>query len=75
MTETIEVVGSGAGASAARSGALSALRLPELQALAAELGLRGTSGMRKSDLVSAIRERRAGGTSSAAPRDEAPARE
>lgn len=64
MTETIEVAGdttSGAAAPAARSGALSALRLPELQALAAELGVRGTSGMRKSDLVNAIRERRAGG--------------
>jgi transcription termination factor Rho len=41
-----------------RSGALSALRLPELQALAAEIGLTGASGMRKPELVAAIRERR-----------------
>src|SRR5690606_4489426 len=44
--------------SAPRSGALTSMRLPELQALAGELGLRGTSGMRKSDLIAAIREHR-----------------
>lgn len=41
-----------------RTGALSTLRLPELQALAAEIGLAGASGMRKPELVAAIRERR-----------------
>jgi transcription termination factor Rho len=35
---------------------LSALRLPELQALAAELGLSGASKMRKGELVTAINE-------------------
>src|SRR5690606_17658016 len=45
-----------------RSGALSTLRLPELQALAAELGVPRTSAMRKGELVTAIREHRAGAT-------------
>ncbi|MDN4471757.1 transcription termination factor Rho [Demequina zhanjiangensis] len=35
--------------------ALSAMKLPQLQALAAELGVSGTARMRKSDLVEAIR--------------------
>jgi len=39
----------------ARAGALSTLRLPELQALASQLGVKGTSKMRKSDLVDVIR--------------------
>lgn len=60
MTDTIDAA-SGSGGAAGRAAALSALRLPELQALAAELGVKGTSGMRKSDLVEAIKERRAGG--------------
>ncbi|GAB3172018.1 transcription termination factor Rho [Myceligenerans halotolerans] len=37
------------------SGALSAMRLAELQSLASELGVKGISKMRKSDLVEAIR--------------------
>nr|WP_297427118.1 transcription termination factor Rho [uncultured Actinotalea sp.] len=71
MTETIEAADQredAPAASAARSGALSTLRLPELQALAAELGVTGTKGMRKSDLVSAIRERRDGGKGAAGRR-------
>ena len=43
-----------------RSKALSALRLAELQALAGELGIKGTTKMRKSDLVTAIRAARDG---------------
>jgi len=39
---------------------LSAKRLPELQAIAAELGISGTGKMRKSDLVAAIGSRRSG---------------
>ena len=46
---------------------LTALRLPELQALASEIGVSGTSGMRKSELVDVIRERRSG----RAPSDDA----
>ncbi|MDK7340947.1 Rho termination factor N-terminal domain-containing protein, partial [Pauljensenia sp. UMB0018B] len=33
---------------------LSSKRLPELQALAASMGLKGTSRMRKSDLIQKI---------------------
>lgn len=76
MTETIEAAHQrqdAPAASAPRSGALSTLRLPELQALAAELGVTGTKGMRKSDLVSAIRERREGGKGAAGRREAAPA--
>ena len=32
--------------------------LPELRALANEVGVKGASGMRKSELIAAIRERR-----------------
>ncbi|NAZ85280.1 Rho termination factor N-terminal domain-containing protein, partial [Kineococcus indalonis] len=42
-----------------RTGSLSALRLPQLQALAAELGISGTGRMRKVDLLAAIREHQA----------------
>jgi len=35
-------------------GSIAALRLPELQAMAVELGVKGTSKMRKGDLVEAI---------------------
>jgi transcription termination factor Rho len=79
VTETIEAAQGGA---APRSGALSSLRLPELQALASELGLSGTSGMRKSDLVTAIREhrgdaagRRGGSARTAAAEKPEPAQE
>ncbi|MBZ2196319.1 transcription termination factor Rho [Occultella gossypii] len=70
MTETINTsTGSG------RGGALSSLRLPELQALAAELGLKGTAKMRKGDLVTAIRAARTGGDAgAAAATDGAPTR-
>ncbi|TDE96034.1 transcription termination factor Rho [Occultella glacieicola] len=69
MTETINTsTGSG------RGGALSSLRLPELQALAAELGLKGTAKMRKSDLVTAIRAARSGGDGAAGEPATRPAR-
>ncbi|MUL66959.1 transcription termination factor Rho [Mycobacterium sp. CBMA 234] len=43
---------------AGRSGSLTSLLLPDLRALAAEAGVKGTSGMRKSELIAAIREHR-----------------
>jgi transcription termination factor Rho len=45
------------------------MRLPELQAVAAELGISGTARMRKSDLLAAIRAQQAGtaGQAPAAP--------
>ena len=42
-----------------RPAALSTMVLPELRALAKEIGVAGASGMRKSELIAAIRERRA----------------
>src|SRR5689334_8424517 len=55
-----------------RTGSLSALRLPELQAVAAQLGISGTARMRKSDLVEAIKARQSG-RSAAPAADTAPA--
>ncbi|UXA16733.1 transcription termination factor Rho [Mycobacterium sp. SMC-4] len=63
---------SAAPAAARRGGALTSMVLPELRALAKELGIDGASGMRKGDLVAAIRERR-GSTSNGAPAPSAPA--
>ena len=74
MTETIQAATSDATAeprSTARSSALTGLRLPELQTLAADLGVAGTSGMRKSDLIDAIKVSRSGGSRSAS-RNDAP---
>jgi len=59
VTETVDAPTTGTAAS--RRGSLTTLRLPELQALAAEMGLKGTAKMRKSDLVAAIREARGDG--------------
>ena len=59
-----------AGEAPKRTGALSAMRLSELQQVANELGISGTAKMRKSDLLTAIRERRSGG--SAASTQSAP---
>ncbi|WP_282778365.1 transcription termination factor Rho [Nocardia sp. CC201C] len=49
----------------ARSG-LTGMLLPQLRALAGELGIRGTSGMRKGDLIAAIKENQSGGAKAAA---------
>ncbi|WP_280310108.1 transcription termination factor Rho [Nocardia abscessus] len=49
----------------ARSG-LTGMLLPQLRALAGELGIRGTSGMRKGDLIAAIKENQAAGKSAKA---------
>jgi len=46
---------------------LSALRLPQLQAIAAELGISGTARMRKSDLLEAINARQNGTAPGTAP--------
>nr|WP_328825414.1 transcription termination factor Rho [Tomitella gaofuii] len=57
--------------------AVSSMLLPELKALAVQLGIKGTSGMRKGQLLAAIQEHQSGGggAKSAAPaaRRKAPA--
>ena len=45
-------------ASGDRPTALTAMVLPDLRALAGQLGVKGSSGMRKSELIAAIREHR-----------------
>ncbi|MEV4497831.1 Rho termination factor N-terminal domain-containing protein, partial [Micromonospora arborensis] len=51
-----------------RSGTgLSAMLLPELQSLAASLGISGTARMRKGELIAAISERQ-GGNAAGTPR-------
>ena len=79
MTDTTQIATSSAhagdttsGDTGSRTGSLSALRLPQLQALASDLGLSGTGKMRKSDLVDAITARQSGG--STPPRDSSPAK-
>ena len=54
-------------------GSLSTMVLPELRALANSVGVKGTSGMRKGDLISAIRETRGGGGSQRGSADESSA--
>ncbi|WP_432900207.1 transcription termination factor Rho [Micromonospora matsumotoense] len=55
-----------------RSGTgLSAMLLPELQSLAASLGISGTARMRKGELISAISERQQGGVATGTPRPRA----
>ena len=46
----------------ASDGSLATMVLPELRALANQVGVKGTSGMRKSELIAAIRESRQGHT-------------
>ncbi len=48
------------GSSPRRSGALTAMRLAELQGLASSMGISGTAKMRKGDLVAAIKARQNG---------------
>jgi len=56
----------------APAGALSTMVLPELRALANQVGVKGTSGMRKNELIAAIREIRGeanGASTPGAPED------
>ena len=62
MTDTTEERSVSRRPRTAGTGALSSMRLAELQALAGDLGVKGTSRMRKSDLVDTIREKTGGAT-------------
>jgi transcription termination factor Rho len=66
-TPTLEVAGTAEQGSAPtrRSGALSAMKVAELQGLASSLGITGTGKMRKSDLIDAIKARQSGSTRAA----------
>jgi transcription termination factor Rho len=73
-TQDPEAVGAGSPAS---EGSLSAMVLPELRALANRAGVKGTSGMRKSELIEAITAVRggrgnAGGAADAGSADSGP---
>ncbi|OBG90246.1 transcription termination factor Rho [Mycobacterium sp. E3251] len=48
-------------------GSLSTMVLPELRALANEVGVKGTSGMRKNELIAAIKETRGQSNGTSAP--------
>jgi len=68
-TATDNAGGADSGASANGSrrrsgGGLSGMLLPELQKMAGELGIAGTAKMRKSQLITAIQEKRSGGSES-----------
>ena len=60
MSDTTTLEASTAGTSPRRSGALTAMRLAELQGLASSMGISGTTKMRKGDLVAAIKSRQNG---------------
>src|SRR5215212_8165773 len=68
-TSTAETAPTADVASGDRPASLSTMVLPELRALAKQVGVEGASGMRKSELVAAIKERR--GQSNGKPRAEA----
>ncbi len=59
-TTTGENAAPEAGSTPRRSGALSAMRLAQLQQLASSMGITGTAKMRKSDLIAAIRAQQSG---------------
>src|SRR3954470_15263519 len=60
-------------ASGDRPTALTAMVLPDLRALAGQLGIKGSSGMRKSELIAAIREHRGDTNGATAKAAAAPA--
>lgn len=51
-------------------GSLSTMVLPELRALANEVGVKGTSGMRKNELIAAIKEIRGKSNGTSAPAED-----
>jgi transcription termination factor Rho len=68
-TPTAETAPTADVASGGRAASLTSLVLPELRALAKEIGVEGASGMRKGELIAAIKERR--GESNGRTREDA----
>lgn len=70
-TTTAETAPTADVASGDRASSLTSMVLPELRVLARQIGVEGASGMRKSELIAAIRERRgdANGAASGATAD------
>jgi transcription termination factor Rho len=66
-TDRVDAASDDSAAGANRPAGLSAKRLPELQAIASQLGITGTGRMRKSDLIAAIGARRSGASAPVAP--------
>lgn len=60
-TPTAETAPTADVASGNRAASLTSMVLPELRVLARQIGVEGASGMRKSELIAAIRERRGDG--------------
>jgi transcription termination factor Rho len=60
-TTTAETAPAADVASGDRAASLTSMVLPELRVLARQIGVEGASGMRKSELIAAIRERRGEG--------------
>ena len=69
MTETTQ--NDSPASSSRKGGGLSSMLLPELKALAGQLGISGASGMRKADLVAAISARQVAAPSSRPSADRA----
>ncbi len=66
VVETTDAPATGA-SRRGRGGSLTSMLLPDLRTLANEVGVKGTSGMRKGDLISAIKEVRGQSGGAAAP--------
>ncbi|MDQ7905636.1 transcription termination factor Rho [Phytohabitans sp. ZYX-F-186] len=73
VTNVADQAAAGTARRARRGTGLSAMLLPELQSLAASLGISGTARMRKGELIAAISERQGGGADGTAgtPRQRA----
>ena len=65
MTDTITTAATVKSGAKKPAGGLSGMLLPELKTLAGQLGISGSSGMRKADLVAAISARQSSSSSSA----------
>ncbi len=74
MTETTELLETPDTGAKRRGPGLAGMVLPDLKALAGELGIKGTSGMRKGDLIAAIAERQSGGGAADRKNDSRPSK-